>query len=314
VIASHVSADGSTLLYSTYLGGSSYDQGIGVGLAADGSAYLIGLTRSANFPTTPGAFDRTFDDDNDRGQDAFVSRLSADGTRLLAGTYLGGNDYDDGFGITVGPDGSVYATGEVLSTDFPTTPDAFDTTANGEYDATLSRFSADLSQLLYSTYLGGSGTDGAANSAIGADGSVTLAGVTNSADFPITPGAYDTNQSGGDVFISRLALAPLQLMHVAAIQPVTRRVHDRQVVGASVAIQDAGGAPVGGAQVTLQVTLPGGQTFGRSLITDGTGVTRYILPTQGSGTYVFTVTNVSKSGWTYDPAHNVETSDSITVP
>jgi Beta-propeller repeat len=113
--------------YSTFLGGTGDDLPSG-GIAVDrsGKAYVTGRTSSADFPTTPGAFDRTFDG----GNDAFVTKLSASGSALAYSTFLGGAGGSEGRGIAV-RDGKAYVTGFTQSADFPTTPGAFDRTYNG---------------------------------------------------------------------------------------------------------------------------------------------------------------------------------------
>ena len=118
-------ASGAALGYSTYLGGSGGDGGFGIAVDGAGSAYVTGGTSSADFPTTPGAFDTTLNG----GGDAFVTKLDASGAALGYSTYLGGSDYDDGYGIALDGAGSAYLTGDTGSADFPTSAGAFDTTS-----------------------------------------------------------------------------------------------------------------------------------------------------------------------------------------
>src|SRR5207244_93997 len=121
----------------------------GYGIAADGAgdAYLTGFTESADFPTTPGAFDTTFN-----GGDAFVTKFDASGAALLYSTFLGGNNDDVGTGIALDDAGSAYLTGYTSSTDFPTTAGAFDTTYNGGQDDFVTKLDASGAALGYSTY------------------------------------------------------------------------------------------------------------------------------------------------------------------
>jgi len=109
-----LSADGGSLQYSTYLGGGSYDYGNGIAVDSSGCAYVTGKTWSNDFPT-----ENAYQLDQG-GVDAFVTKLSADGTSLQYSTYLGGGSGDDGYGIAVDSSGCAYVTGETRSTDFPT--------------------------------------------------------------------------------------------------------------------------------------------------------------------------------------------------
>ena len=111
--------------YSTFLGGAELDQGLDI-TVREGRAYVTGHTESADYPTTPGAYDRTY-----TFGDAFVTKLNASGSALAYSTLLGGTHSDFGAGIAVDGVGRTYVTGNTRSADYPTTPGAFDTTFNG---------------------------------------------------------------------------------------------------------------------------------------------------------------------------------------
>jgi hypothetical protein len=200
-----LNATGSApLLYSTYLGGSSSELGSGIAVDSAGSAYVAGLTGSANFSTTAGAFQTA----NAGNGDAFVTKLNATGSApLLYSTYLGGSDLDVGYGIAVDSSGSAYVTGRTSSTNFPTTADAFQTANAGNEDAFVTKLNATGSApLLYSTYLGGSGTDDAFGIAVDSAGSAYVTGVAGSTNFPTTPGAFQTANAGSnDAFVAKIA-------------------------------------------------------------------------------------------------------------
>ena len=184
----------SDLLYSTLLGGSSNDEGLSIAVDASGRAYIAGYSYSSNFPTTPGAFDHSL---NGGTEDAFVVRLNAAGSALEYATFLGGSSDDWGNGIAVDAFGRAYVAGGTLSSNFTTTPGAFDRSHNGGADSYAVRLNACGSALEYATYLGGSGNDWGDGIAVDASGRAYVTGETLSSDFPTTPGAVDTSYNGG---------------------------------------------------------------------------------------------------------------------
>ena len=207
--------DGSRglLLASTFLGGAGdeIDFGPFIEVAPDGTVYLSGFTSGNGFPVTSGACQTVYGGGT---LDGFVARLSNDLSTLLAATYVGGNRMETECTLTLAPDGTVYIGAYTSSIDLPTTPDAYDRTPNGMSDIYLARYSADLSQLLAATYLGGSQSDGYYNNRIGlrVDGAGDLVCLAQSAspDFPVTAGAYDTSFNGvgpvgsGDFVVAKL--------------------------------------------------------------------------------------------------------------
>lgn len=202
VFVTKLKSDGSALIYSTFLGGGSDDYGTAIAVDTLGSAYVTGELISGDFPTTSGALDQSY---NGGARDAYVTKLNAAGSALAYSTFLGGNDYDRGYGIAVDPAGSAYVTGQTASVDFPTTSGAFDTSQNGVYDVFVTKLNAAGSALAYSTFIGGSGADHGGGIAIDAAGNAYVTGHTDSADYPITTGAFDTSQNGGrDAFVTKL--------------------------------------------------------------------------------------------------------------
>jgi hypothetical protein len=164
---------------------------------------------SFDFPTTAGALQTTY---AGRG-DTFVSELNTAGSALVYSTYLGGSDDDFVSGIAIDTSDNAYVTGNTGSFDFPTTPGAVQTTSPGALfgDAFVSKLNAAGSALVYSTYLGGSGSDyGAYGSGIAVDtsGNAYITGHTGSFDFPTTPGALQTAYAGGgEAFVTKLNAA-----------------------------------------------------------------------------------------------------------
>ncbi|MBB3128651.1 putative repeat protein (TIGR01451 family) [Paenibacillus rhizosphaerae] len=198
-----LNADGSALVYSTYLGGSSGDVGNAIIVDGTGNAYVTGSTASTNFPTTSGAFQTT---GGGALADVFVTKLNADGTALDYSTYLVGSSLDEGFGIAVDGSGNAFVTGRTLSANFPTTPGAFQIASAGSADAFAFKLNAGGTALMYSTYLGGSGSDTGKAIAIDGSGNAYIVGLTFSADFPVTPGAFQPSFGGvSDVFVTKLS-------------------------------------------------------------------------------------------------------------
>lgn len=201
-----LSGDGHELLWSTYLGGSDDDDGNTLRLDSEGNPIIIGLTLSSDFPTTPAAYDTSY---NGGQGDVFVAKLSESGEALLWSTYFGGGDFDNAYGhFELDPDGNIILTGYTYSTDFPTTPAAYDTTYNGgTTDAFVAKFSSSGEELLVSTYLGGALRDSGFDLRLDSLGNIILRGDTSSPDFPATPGAYDETYNGGfyDVFVAQLS-------------------------------------------------------------------------------------------------------------
>ena len=144
--------------YATYLGSNRGDFANAIAVGADGSAYLTGSAGFANFPTTPGAF-QPQSSHSGAGSEVFVSKLAPDGRTLVYSTYLGGSTYDNGYGIAVDAAGSAYVTGYTGSPDFPVV-DPLQGFAGGGSDVFVSKLTPDGSDLVYSTFVGGSNPSG----------------------------------------------------------------------------------------------------------------------------------------------------------
>jgi len=191
-----------TIALATYVGGAGTDQAFAIAIDASASVYLTGNTSGGVFPTSVGAFRET----PRGGIDAFVVKLNSTFTARTYSTYLGGTDGDDaGRGIAVDATGNVYVTGFTASTDFPTSPVAFQTVfGGGGFDAFVVKLNPTGSLLVYGTYLGGSGPDVGLGITIDILGNAYVTGGTRSANFP-TLGAFQGTLAGGrDAFVTKL--------------------------------------------------------------------------------------------------------------
>jgi hypothetical protein len=210
---------GSRLVFSTVLGDNA--SGSGVALDSVGNIYITGVTRSSAFPTTPGAFQRTFAGGFSNG-DAFVTKLSPTGSALLYSTFLGGDNDDEGLGIAVDSAGNAYVTGFTLSKNFPTTSGAFQRECKlASTGACLSTFVTKLnstgSSALYSTFLNGGNTNllvGFGGIAVNQAGNAFVTGVTAANDFPTTAGSAQPVFGGiEDAFVTELSSSGSHLVY-----------------------------------------------------------------------------------------------------
>ncbi len=200
----------AALICSTYLGGCGFDRGIGIAVDNSGNAYITGITKSNDFPVTPGAFQTML-----KGHgNAFVSVISTTASgaaALVYSTYFGGSRYDGGYGIAIDTIGNAYITGITKSNDFPVTPGAFQTMLKGHGNAFVSVISTTASGaagLAYSTYLGGSRYEKGQGIALDNIGNSYVTGYACSRDFPVTTSAYqpvlNSKDGGSNAFVVRL--------------------------------------------------------------------------------------------------------------
>jgi hypothetical protein len=173
---------GSALAYSTYVGGNAWDEGLGIDADGDGNAYLTGNVQSLNYPVTPGAVGGAL-----RGRiGVAATKLNPAGSALIYSGVIGGSVWDEGDALAVDSTGAVFISGHQASPDFPTTAGAFDTTFGGGVDGFLLKVDPTGSTLLYSTFVGGEGWDGAMAMSIDDVGRAYVTGATTSGDFPGT--------------------------------------------------------------------------------------------------------------------------------
>ena len=265
------------LVYSSYLGGSSMDEANAIAVDTTGNAYVTGTTSSADFPVTSGAFQQVNNFQAGYvGQNAFISKINADGSALIYSTYLGGtggsfNDYpsgDIGYGIAVDASGNAYITGQAASDDFPVTADAFQKTnkgkANGAPDSFVTKLNATGSALIYSTYLGGRGMAGfppyqfaegdiASGIALDGSGDAYVIGTACSANFPVSNAAYQKVLKGvTNAFVTKLNPAGSGLVYSTYLGG---SIFDG---GAGIAVDKAGNAYVTGSSASTDFPVTSG--------------------------------------------------------
>jgi hypothetical protein len=281
--ATKVDASGSALAYSTYLGGAtegSSSQAASVAVDQSGDAYVTGVA-SGSFPTTAGAFQTV----GGGADDAFVTKLDAGGASLVYSTYLGGSSFDGGTSITLDGSGRAHVTGWTWSTDFPV-EDAVQPSLHGVEDAFVAKLDAAGSSLIYSTYLGGSGSEAGTGITIDAAGSVYVLGATESVDFPTSRPLQPAFGGGlNDYFVAKIGDEPCAEEVTGRVDVVRSRFYGIPFIPLrlqAVSIRNDTTDPIAGplsyvlADLQNAVLLGSRKTFcfppdGNSFITIGTG-------------------------------------------
>jgi hypothetical protein len=229
------------LIYSTYLGGSGFDQGYAIAVDSLGNAYLTGITAAADFPTTAGAFQTNYG-----SGDAFVSKLNPAGTSLVYSTYLNGAS---GNGIAVDSAGNAYVTGDAGPTNFPTTPGAFQTSPMG-FDVFVAKLNPAGSALVYSSRFGGSFDDFGRGIALDGAGNAYITGWTvcrsTTCTFP-TVNAFQPDYAGGnnDAFVTKIDSSGSALVYSTYLGG-GKIINAKDDWGEGIAVDSAGSAYVTG--------------------------------------------------------------------
>ena len=196
------------LIYSRTFGGGAPTTGKGIAVDNSGQAYIAGSTHSPNLPVTAGAF-------QNRNSSGFVAKFSPNAAISYA-TYLGGTRSDTPEAIALDASGNAYIAGSTLSSDFPVTAFALQTTLRGSSDAFIAKLNPSGTALVYSTFLGGANSDSGFAVAVDSLGNAYIGGSTGSQDFPTTPGAFSTVGSTNptfDAFVAKLNPAGTALVY-----------------------------------------------------------------------------------------------------
>jgi hypothetical protein len=277
VFVTKLNSSGSKIMYSTFIGGSEWDEGRAIAIDGSGNAYITGFTKSTDYDITQG----TLQSSNGGGYDVFVTKLNSTGSALLYSTYIGGSNNDEGSSIVIDGSGNAYITGNTDSPDFDITPGAFQTTFGGELDVFVTKLNSSGTGLIYSTYIGGSRADRGNSIVIDASGNAYITGHTDSPDFDITPRAFQTAFAGvEDVFVTKLNSTGSVLMYSTYIG------ESDSDEGRAIAIDGSGNAYITGnttstnyniTQGAFQATHGGGTYYGDVFVTKidlgGTGQT-----------------------------------------
>ncbi|MGH9800262.1 MAG: SBBP repeat-containing protein, partial [Blastocatellia bacterium] len=203
-----IKGDGTQLIYSTYLGGSDFDEAYGIAVDSGGSAYVVGATASGDFNTL-----NPFQANNaGAGSDGFLARINSNGTALAYSTYFGGSGVDVAYGVAVDANLNAYITGHTFSNDLPT-QNPLQSLNRGNADAFVARFNLSGSALVYSTYLGGALGDFGRGIVVDSGSQPIITGRTGSTDFNTLNPLQASNRGNVDAFVSKLNINGTQLVY-----------------------------------------------------------------------------------------------------
>ncbi|MCW5907638.1 MAG: PKD domain-containing protein [Chitinophagales bacterium] len=319
---------GTNIIYSTYIGGNDNDQPSSLVVNHLNELVILGTTSSLNYPTTTGAYDATFNGGNYvnypsngveyvNGSDIVVTVLNSTGTGLIGSTLLGGSDndglndapnlhynYGDQFRgeVVINPQNEIYVASSTRSPNFPTAGSPFQNTLNGTHDACVFKLNRTCTQLLFSTFLGGSNADAAFGIKLDSLGLVYVTGGTSSTDFPTTAGVIHPTYRGGvtDGYVAKFSANGSQLLSATYLGTTS---YDQSFF---VEIDGDGdvyvtGQSLGSYQVTSGVyNNPGGKQFIHKLNNTFTSTLYSTVFGSGSAT-----TNISPTAFLVDICENV---------
>ncbi len=233
---------GSGIVFATYLGGSRTDTSYSIAVDGSGNIYITGATASLDFNTN-----NPLQSDNLGGMDAFVAKVTADGTQFAYSTYLGGSGNDLGLNLTVDVAGNTYVTGFTTAADFKV-ESPLQQTSRGNSDAFVAKINAAGSAFIYSTYFGGSGLDLGQDIAVDQAGNAYITGVTASADFSTRNPFQSTIRGGGDAFIAKLNATGTDLVYSTYFGGSSNDS------GSSIAVDDGGNIYLAGSTGSFDLT------------------------------------------------------------
>ena len=276
---------------STFIGGEYNEGAVAITIDPyhpDGvdDIYITGNTNSQNYPTSPGAYDGTYNYETSSGpDDVFISRLDKDLKYLLLSTYIGGSRNDIATGIVIDPSRNIYITGYTQSEDFPTTTEAYDTSFGGGYDAFISKLTHELSELSSSTFIGGVYEDLPYDIGLNSSGDIYITGITTYSDYPTTANAYDTEGIHYDAFLTKI-----DKDLSSNTSPIANAGDDQSVnVGGTVTLDGSGSSDPDGDPLTFNwafSSIPAGSTA----ILDNPSSVNPSFTADVAGTYVVSLT------------------------
>jgi hypothetical protein len=282
-----INAAGTAIVYSTFLGGSGDDFGLGIAVDGTGNAYVTGQTSSTTFPgVTAGSIQPA----NGGGFDAFVTKINAAGTAIVYSTFLGGSGFDLGGGIAVDGPGNAYVMGSTSSTTFPgVTAGSIQPANGGSIDAFVMKINAAGTAIIYSTFLGGSGTDNGRAIAVDGPGNAYVTGETSSTTFPgVTAGSIQpANGGGNDAFVTKINAAGTAIVYSTFLGG------SGTDSGHGIAVDGPGNAYVTG--LTNSTTFPG-VTAGSIQPANGGGDDAFVTKINAAGTAIVYSTFLGGSG------------------
>ena len=204
IFITKLNSSGTSLIYSTYIGGStaSDDNGLAIALDANNNVIITGYTNSSDYPLTSG----TFQTNTNPSGNIIITKLNGTGSNLMFSTYLGGTGLDVGKSIAVDATGNIFITGYTYASDFPVTTGVAQSSSGGSIDAVIAKINSNASSLQYATYIGGSDEDYAFSIAVDGSGNAYITGETKSTDFPVTIGAMQQTYGGSlrDAFVTKI--------------------------------------------------------------------------------------------------------------